>query len=323
MKNNSLFLYKYQPTTFQQFFNDNKYCIQFLYNIFKNKHIKLLIVGNSETGKTTLIKIIIQEYFKFYNLSYDKNCIIYINHFFLENNSNYLFQELNNICKQTYAYKNKKKIIVIDDFDFFSDTQQKIFKNYIDLYSKNIIFLFSCNNTLKINNNIYTRLYVIQIPKNDYETSYKIVKNIIDNENIHINQNIIDYIIHSTKFNIKTIINILEKIKLYKKKINIHNIKTILNHIQFNCYDKYIYHLQNKNICDAIIIFNNIYKQGYSIMDIFNHFYKYILQNNILQQNYKYKIIKIISKYFSIYHMNDNLIILSLFTFEVFNYIYY
>ena len=48
-----------------------------------------------------------------------------------------------------------------------------------------------------------------------------------------------------------------------------------------------------------------IYHKGYSVMDILDNYFSFIKVTNIIPENIKYKIIKIICKYISIFH-NDH-----------------
>ena len=58
--------------------------------------------------------------------------------------------------------------------------------------------------------------------------------------------------------------------------------------------------------------------KGYSVMDILDGYFSYIKLNDIIDENIKYKIIKIICKYITIFHnTHENSIELILFTNEL------
>ena len=70
------FLKKYQPKYFNDFNIDNDYIN--LLNLLKNmNNLNILFIGNSESGKTSLIQACIREY---YNVDYiPRNNVLFIN----------------------------------------------------------------------------------------------------------------------------------------------------------------------------------------------------------------------------------------------------
>ena len=64
----------------------------------------------------------------------------------------------------------------------------------------------------------------------------------------------------------------------------------------------------------------NIYKEGYSIIDIFNFYYIYIKKCKIVENNFKFEIIKIISNYINIFYtLHEKRIELYFFTNDLIN----
>ena len=138
------FIKKYKPKSLQEFcFDDNMLNIL---DIMKNLHnMNLLFVGNSGNGKTTLINILLENYFGNIN---NEN-ILYINNL-KDQGISYYRTEVKTFCQTSCSVPNKKKIVVIDDIDFINDQSQQVFRNCIDKYGHNIQFLCSCVNTQKV-----------------------------------------------------------------------------------------------------------------------------------------------------------------------------
>ena len=73
----------------------------------------------------------------------------------------YYRNEVKNFC-QTTSTIHKKEVADFDDLDVINDQSQQIFRNYIDKYSNNVMFLTTATNTNKINE-IFSRIFVIKI----------------------------------------------------------------------------------------------------------------------------------------------------------------
>ena len=120
---NNLIIEKYKPKKIDDYYldNNNKKFIKFLIN---TNNCKLLILGNECSGKTTLLNILINEYFNFDN-NLIKNNLLYINSL-KDNGINYFRNDIKIFC-QSNNIINKKKLIVIDDIDNINDQCQYLF----------------------------------------------------------------------------------------------------------------------------------------------------------------------------------------------------
>ena len=116
------FIFKYKPSTINDLELDDslKNLLKLIINI---NELNLLIVGSTGSGKSSLINIIINMYFKDNNDIKNKN-ILYINNL-NEQGIQYL-ETSKNFCQTT---KDKiKKIVVIDDIDLINEQSQQVFE---------------------------------------------------------------------------------------------------------------------------------------------------------------------------------------------------
>jgi hypothetical protein len=111
----------------------------------------------------------------------------------------------------------------------------------------------------------------------------------------------------------------MEKFKLLNIPINEKRVKEICTNISFYEFEKYTEELYiNKDLKFAIQIINSIYKKGYSVMDILDSYFTFIKITDMLEENIKYRIIKLILKYIALFHtLHENEIELALFTNEL------
>jgi DNA polymerase III delta prime subunit len=306
------FLKKYQPQKFQDFIIDTDY-VKLLRTMVSMDNLNILLIGNNGSGKTSLIEATIREY---YNLNdIPKQNVLIINN--LKDQGIQYYRNEVKIFSQTRSnIPFKKKIIVIDDIDLINEQSQQVFRNCIDKYSHNIHFLASCTNIQKVIDALQSRCSIIKIKPFKREYLNRIFNKIKKHENIVIDKKAQELILNISNNSVRQIINYLEKFKLLDMNIGTKKVKEICTNISFYEFEHYTdYWLKEKNLDKAISKIFDIYNKGYSVMDILDNYFIFIKITATIEQKTKYKIIKIICEYISIFHtIHENEIELVLFT---------
>lgn len=280
---NESFINKYKPSNFESLFLNEKIKNLIESNI-KNRKVNLLFWGNSETGKTILINIL-------NNLV--KNSILINN--LKENGINTFRTDIKLYCQLT----QKNKTIFIDDYDRITDSCQYVIKTLMDKY-KNILFISTIKDIKKLIEPLKHKFFIIKLDNITNDFLRKLMNIVLEKENIDLSEETKEYIINISEFSINRMYNYLEKIKLIDKKMNKNEYQNILTNIGYDIFDNIIKYCKEKN---KIIVYNEFYKmyeKGYSIIDIFDFFYKFIKKNNHIDESIKYKIIKLLCEYISI-----------------------
>lgn len=293
------FLKKYQPKWFKDFIIENDY-IELLNTFLDMDSLNIILMGNSGCGKTSLVNATMREYYQMEKIP--RGNILYINNL-QEQGIQYYRTEVRTFCQTTSMIANKKKTIVLDDMDLINDHSQQVFRNFIDKYSHKVNFIASCTNNKKVIDSIQSRCNIIKINPITKDCLKMICKTIMLNEKIQIEPDAIEFIVNICNNSIRLLINYLEKFNLLDRKITLIDVKNICTNISF--YDFEIYTTNwyiDKNLNKATKIINDIYEKGYSVMDIFDSYFSFIKITKSLPEHIKYKIIKIICKYISIFH---------------------
>ena len=276
-------------------------------------NLNILLIGNNGCGKTSLIEATIREY---YNLDHiPQNNVMIINNL-KEQGIQYYRNEVRTFSQSRSNIPNKKKFIILDDIDLINEQSQQVFRNCIDKYSHNVHFLASCTNIQKVIDAVQSRCSIIKIKPMKKAFLNKIFNKIKNAEKINIDKSAQELILNICNNSIRQLINYLEKFKILNTKITSSKVKEICTNISFYEFEQYTNAwFQEKNIEKAVNIIFNIFNKGYSVMDILDNYFIFIKMTNFINENTKYKIIKIICRYISIFHtIHENELELVLFT---------
>jgi len=312
------FISKYKPYFINDFCIDVK-LLTALKTLLEINNLNLLIIGNSSSGKTTMLYALIREY---YNLgkddSFPENNILFVNNL-KEQGIQYFRNEMKTFCQTHSAIHGKKKLVIIDDIDNINEQSQQVFRNYIDKYKHNIHFISVCTNIQKVIESIQSRLHIIQLTPPTTSQIKDIMNKIIATEKIDIDEESKDYLMMISLGSIRVLINLLEKIYIFGEPINIQSCKRICSTISFQEFETYIDRLNRGDLAGAIDVFYSIHDYGYSVIDILDYFFAFIKITKTMNDETKYRIIPFLCKYITVFHnVHEDGIELALFTNNLF-----
>ena len=318
IKLDNTFITKYKPYYINDFCIDEKLSST-LRTLVEIDHLNVLFIGNSSSGKTSLLHALIREY---YSLGKDSqfpdNNILFINNL-KEQGIQYFRNEMKTFCQSHTAIYGKKKLVIIDDIDNINEQSQQVFRNYIDKYKNNIHFISVCTNIQKVIESIQSRVHIISISPPTTEQIRKIMDRIIIDEQIDIDDESKDYLLKISNTSIRILINYLEKMYIIREPIHIELCKKICSNISFQNFENYFDRLFKNDLSGAIGVLYNIHDYGYSVIDILDYFFSFVKMTNIIDEETKYKIIPFLCKYITVFHnIHEDIIELSLFTNNLF-----
>ena len=310
------FIYKYRPKSLNDFEMSNE-IIEFLQTLINIDNLNILLVGDNGCGKSSLIKCIIKEY---YSKNYNSTNILTINSL-KDQGISYYRNEVKTFCQTLCQLQNKKKFVVLDDIDYINEQSQQVFRNCIDKYSNNTNFIASCSNIQKVIDSFQSRVMIIKIKPVKKEYLENILLKISKNENLSITDDAKNFLLSISKNSIRTLINYLEKLKLISNEITYNIVIDSCTNISFTNLIKYTELCKDRqNLLEAIHLIYTIYDRGYSVMDILDTYFLFIKLTDILSEESKYKIIKLLCKYITVFHnIHEDEIELALFTNNLIN----
>lgn len=294
------FLKKYEPKNLNDI-NIDSNVKDLLELLIELNEVNLLIHGDTGTGKSVLIKLLIYKYFDGLKYKDFKENILFIN-LLKEQGIQYYRNDVQIFCQTASSIPSKKKLIIIDDIDMINEAGQQVFRNLIDKYSSKICLIIGCSNLIKVLNNLQSRLSIIQLPNFNKNSLIPICNKIIQQENIEISNKATNIILNHCNNSVRLLVNYLEKCSLINSVIDETNVYEICNNISDNTFEEYINFCKSNEIYKGYDILLNLYNQGYSVMDIYDNLFSYIKMCEFYNENQKYEIIKIICKYIAIFN---------------------
>jgi len=321
------FLQKYQPQSLEDFyFDDNLHgAIKSLIDI---DILNILFIGDCGTGKTSIINVLINQYYCVGHNSVSDNAtagnsidaltiqknVLYINNL-KDQGISYYRNEVKTFCQTRSTIPNKKKILVADDLDMVNPQSQQVFRHCIDSYGNNIHFISSCSNTQRVINSIQSRTTIIKLQYLTYNALIHVINTISAGEDINITESAKKQLLRISDHSTSVVINYLEKCKLLQCEITTSLINNISTTISFYIFKNYTDFCICKNYKQSIYILYELFDRGYSVLDILDSYFCYIKQDTFLTETHKYNIIIFISDYITIFHdEHEHEIELALFT---------
>jgi len=301
-----LLLPKYTPKKFDDFELEKRDIIYLLRHFSSINVLSIMFVGPSHSGKTLLIEVLLSEYFKDVN---PHDNILRINSL-KEQGIHYYRNELKHFCQNI---SSQQKFVIIDDIDFLNEQSQQVIQSCIQKHNHHIHFVASCTNSQKVLDTLTTMLLPISVPQIEKSLLEKIFTTIISQENIQMDQESKTYILQ-TRNNIKTLINDLQKCKLYGEHLEITATKDLLCDIQHLIFDSFHSHMKQHDVVQATQVLFKLHEEGFSVTDILYNYFEYIKHFCNESDFIKYEITKIITKFTATFHIiHEDMIELALF----------
>lgn len=309
----SNFFNKYIPNVLEDFFidNDTKKLLRVLIDI---DNLNVLLIGDPGTGKTTLIEVLVNEYYRGISTN---DMIMYIN--VLKDQGIHSFrQNIKTFC-QTTNNLSCKKTIVIDNIDQINEQTQQIIRNNIDKYSHRVNFLLSCSSIQKVLDNLQSRVNIIKLHNVSKEQMKAYAEHICVNENIHIDDDALAYVVNVSNNSIRLMLSNLIKMFLLKTHIQLDKARDITTQISYSFFDDYTrLWLKDKDTIESGKKIMSLIESGYSVMDILETYFHYIKSISNIDDKHKYALLPVLCKYINVFHsIHEDSFELLLFNYEL------
>jgi replication-associated recombination protein RarA len=173
---------KYSPIELKDFNNNDK-LLSIINGMKTIDKFSFVLYGPSGYGKTTLVEIILNEY---YNTIPQTERIMRVN-ILKDNGIAFCRNDMKMFCTRRYVPSLKKNTIVIEDIGFISEQSQNMIKEYIDLYRDRVNFIITSTNNNKIVSGIKSKIPMFNLNPPSKSYIYNLLDKVTTGENISIN----------------------------------------------------------------------------------------------------------------------------------------
>ena len=310
---NEPFINKYQPRMFSEFEQLTPVMVGLLKSLIQMHELNLLIVGDSGSGKTSLVNAIIREY---YGARNNPENVMILNSL-KDQGIQYYRNDMKIFCQTSSLIPGKKKLIILDDIDSINEQSQQVFRNCIDKYNHNVSFIASCINVQKVIDNLQSRQIIVKINPIDPQCLQKILHKIRIRERVAIHADAEEFVMRVCNGSVRILINYMEKFKIIGVPITMELSNQLCTNIGFSVFENYTAAClcATTTVAQCISHLHALHDQGYSVMDILDNYFIFIKNTQLINETMQYQTIAIICKYISIFHnIHEDEIELALFT---------
>ena len=257
--------------------------------------IRVLILGEPGTGKSTICRVLLTEYYETSDNGRDN--VMHISNI-SDQGIQFYRNDVRTFC-QTNCF-GKKKTIVIDDIDCMADAGQQVFINYLDSFPK-INFIATATATSKIASGIHSCLVCLKLyPFPDAYLQRELVR-ITQIENIPVDADAVSIVVSRSYRSMRILLNNLEKIRLLGRGLTREVVDACCSNIDARILDAFSDAIETNREYDAIDVVLSVQRDGFSVMDMLDAYFTYVKQCELTDVR-KYAIIRVLTKYIAIFN---------------------
>ena len=269
---NFLWVEQYRPTKIDECILPTDIKNTFKQIVKQGEIPNLLLSGTAGTGKTTIAKALCNE------LECD---VMMINGSDEGRSIDIVRNQIKNFASTvSLSETNKPKVVIVDEADYMNaESVQPALRNFIETFSNNCRFIFTCNYKNKIIPAIHSRCTVINfsIQKKDKEKLaglfHKRLSTILEQENIDFDPKVLAELIIKFYPDFRRTINELQRYSVSGKidtgilvsitEMNIQGLNKALNNKHFGDMRKWVVYNVDK---DATGLYKELYQNFYEVL---------------------------------------------------------
>jgi replication factor C subunit 2/4 len=284
MNKSNSWVEKYRPSNLDEISAQSN-VVKSLKATLQTKNIPhLIFFGPSGCGKTSTILALSKELFGSDNYS---DRIIELNASD-ERGINVIREKIKTYAKQSVKIIKDAppwKIIILDEADTMTPDSQFALRRIMEQYSKITRFCILCNYHNKIIDPIISRCSLFRFKPIESDEIIKKLKYISEKEGLNCSEKLLEKIVEICRGDLRKAINLLQKCyNSYGDKINSELLDEMSGIIPSSKFNILINHIINKNTQQVDQIINDLFMEGYSMVNQIIIFHNYIVNSTLTSE---------------------------------------
>lgn len=299
---------RYSPARLEDLYLPEESRLLLLASLRSLDNLNLLLIGGASTGKTTLIDILLHEYYGAASAKELERNVLYVSSL-REQGLQFFRQEIKTFCQTYSCIAGRKKCVVIDDLDLVNEQSQQVFRNFVDRYSHRVHFLASCSNPQKVIDPLLSRLLCLQLSAVPDCHMQQLLDRVCQAESIPMTPEAKEFLVRLSRHSGKVMLHFLEKVLLVQHALPEETVT--LDRAQELCCDIPFAELEALIVClqqpqdglpEAVRRLMQLYARGFSVVDILDNLHTFLRMTPLLTEQQKHAVIPCLCKYIAVFH---------------------
>ena len=245
--------------------------------VLSNTKKNLLLHGSPGTGKSSAVRALLR--------NFDKDSIFLVDAR-MKSSPQKISNSLNIFLKK--KIDSHIKCIIVDEVDSLNLQSQKLFVKPLSQHS--LIFIFICNNILKISSAILKKTLYIHFKVLSFKEVDPYLKHICKSEKIQYNTKTLNFIFDNCDGDLRKVVLYLQHMYILHDKVSVEN----FNKMTLLCNTNYCKTIESwkKNYKNLFDLTDELYYNAYSITDLSKYLVEYHKLKNMLTKPFIRNVIK-------------------------------
>ena len=298
---------KYRPQALEDTGMDS-HAITILNTMLRNDSIRVMLVGDSGSGKTAIIHVLEKLY---YGDNVPAGAVMHMSAHG-EKTITHQRAELKTFCRSQGPWK---RMVVMDDAEQLAPALQQTLKHCVDTYGRNVMFICACTQVQRVARSLRARLITIQTRHLSDASLRLLLERVCDVEHIVLDPDAKQHLISASGVSARTLLQNLEKLRLHGGHVTLDLAQRCCSTVHPKALMGFTEACNDDDDggYNAAQMLYGLYDNGHSVMDLLDAYFAYV-KITPFPDCKRYPMLRLIAQSIqSFYNEHDDVIILAVF----------